>query len=162
MPCLSILAVILSNSAWSDSDSDSACFIQDDAVKKSYQAWLQGASVADATSEIEVLKAEAASLLDKHLAKTADEASDKRPYPMFSLIYDVPWCMLGVTSLFSNLYVTSQVRKDQESSLASLLKKLDSAKGSKWAEKFQQDLKNIAWFDAAVAASPVAGPKATA
>jgi len=108
-------------------DAKKPATASDDAVKKSYQAWLQGASVADATSEIEVLKAEAASLLDKHLAKTADE-----------------------------------VRKDQESSLASLVKKLDSAKGSKWAEKFQQDLKNIAWFDAAVAASPVAGPKATA
>ena len=48
-------------------------------MKKSYQAWLQGASVADATSEIEVLKAEAASLLDKHLSKTADEASEQQP-----------------------------------------------------------------------------------
>ena len=46
--------------------------------------------------------------------------------------------------------------------MASLVKKLDSAKGSKWAEQFKADLKNIAWFDAAVAASPAAGPKATA
>ena len=44
-------------------------------MKKSYQAWLQGASVADATAEVEVLKAEAASLLDKHLAKTSDQVS---------------------------------------------------------------------------------------
>ena len=42
-------------------------------MKKGYQAWLQSARVSDATAEVEVLKAEAASALDKHLSKTAEE-----------------------------------------------------------------------------------------
>ena len=42
------------------------------------------------------------------------------------------------------------------------MKKLEASKGTKWAAQFQEDLKNIAWFDAAVAASPSSGPKATA
>jgi hypothetical protein len=46
--------------------------MQDD-VKKSFQAWAQAAAVADAKAEIEVLKTEAATLLDKHLTKTADQ-----------------------------------------------------------------------------------------
>ncbi len=56
----------------------------------------------------------------------------------------------------------TQAKKDHEASLASLIKKIDSAKGSKWAAHFQADLKNIEWFDAAIAASPTEGPKATA
>ena len=47
--------------------------LQDDSVRKGYQAWLQSARVADAVAEIEVLKTEASSLLDKHLAKTAEQ-----------------------------------------------------------------------------------------
>ena len=42
-------------------------------MRKGYQAWLQSARVADAVAEIEVLKATTSSLLDKHLAKTADQ-----------------------------------------------------------------------------------------
>ena len=60
------------------------------------------------------------------------------------------------------LMCTEQAKKDHEASLASLIKKIDSTKGSKWAAQFQQDLKNIEWFDKAVAASPTVGPKATA
>ena len=53
--------------------SCSPSLYQDDAAKKGYQAWLQSARVADAMAEVEVLKAEAAGLLDKHLTKTAEE-----------------------------------------------------------------------------------------
>lgn len=55
-----------------------------------------------------------------------------------------------------------QVKSEQEASLASLQKKLEGAKGAKWAAQFQEDLKTIAWFDSAVAANPAAGPKASA
>ncbi|GAX72922.1 hypothetical protein CEUSTIGMA_g377.t1 [Chlamydomonas eustigma] len=99
----------------------------DDAVKKAYQSWVQSARLADAVAEIDVLKTEATTLLDKHLTKTAET-----------------------------------VKKEQESSLASLQKKLEASKGAAWAAKFQEDLKNIKWFDAAVAANPSSGPKATA
>lgn len=50
-----------------------SCVLQDDSVRKGYQAWLQSARVADAVAEIEVLKTEASTLLDKHLAKTAEQ-----------------------------------------------------------------------------------------
>lgn len=46
---------------------------QDDAVRRDYQAWLHSARLADAIAEVEVLKAEAAAVLDKHLTKTADQ-----------------------------------------------------------------------------------------
>ncbi len=50
-----------------------------DEVKKGYQAWFQSARAADAAAEIEVLKAEAASLLDKHLTKTAEQVLHALP-----------------------------------------------------------------------------------
>eukprot|EP00195_Chlamydomonas_chlamydogama_P014679 CAMPEP_0202900146 /NCGR_PEP_ID=MMETSP1392-20130828/10115_1 /ASSEMBLY_ACC=CAM_ASM_000868 /TAXON_ID=225041 /ORGANISM="Chlamydomonas chlamydogama, Strain SAG 11-48b" /LENGTH=336 /DNA_ID=CAMNT_0049586479 /DNA_START=112 /DNA_END=1122 /DNA_ORIENTATION=+ len=96
-------------------------------ARKAYQAWAQSARVADAVGEIEVLKAEAAALLDKHLAKTAD-----------------------------------QVKQEQTASLASLQKKIEAAKGAKWAAQFQEDLKTISWFDSAIATNPAVGPRATA
>ena len=55
-----------------------------------------------------------------------------------------------------------QVKADQEASLASLQKKIEAAKGTKWAEQFSQDLKTIAWFDAQVQKQPAVGPKASA
>lgn len=97
-----------------------------DAVKKGYQSWVQSARISDALAEIEVLKAEATALLDKHLTKTAE-----------------------------------QVKTDQASSLSSLQKKIEAAKGAKWAEQFSQDLKTIAWFDAQVQKQPALGPKAS-
>jgi hypothetical protein len=50
------------------------------------------------------------------------------------------------------------VRKEQEAALAALSRKLESAKGSKWAAQYQEDLKYLAWFDAQVAANPRSGP----
>lgn len=44
-----------------------------DKTAKEYAAWLQSARVADAVAELELLKAEAASLLDKQLSKTAEQ-----------------------------------------------------------------------------------------
>lgn len=42
-------------------------------VVREYAAWLQAARVADATAELEVLKTEATALLDRHLAKSAEQ-----------------------------------------------------------------------------------------
>lgn len=42
-------------------------------MRRDYQAWLHSARLADAIAEVEVLKAEAAAVLDKHLTKTADQ-----------------------------------------------------------------------------------------
>lgn len=56
----------------------------------------------------------------------------------------------------------AQVKAEQAASLASLVRKLEAAKGAEWAVQFQADLKNVAWFDSAVAANPAVGPKATA
>lgn len=96
-----------------------------DKVKRDYTAWAQSARVADAAAEVAVFRAEATSLLDKHLTKTVE-----------------------------------QVRKEQAATLATLQRRIDGARGAKWATEFQQDLKNIAWFDAAVAADPANGPAA--
>lgn len=52
------------------------------------------------------------------------------------------------------------VRKEQQSALAAISRKLDGAAGSAWAEAYKKDLEYTAWFDSAVAADPKAGPKA--
>lgn len=57
---------------------------------------------------------------------------------------------------------SEQVRKEQETSMAALVRKLEVAKGSKWAAKYQEDLRYLDWFDAKVAADPVNGPRASA
>ena len=54
-----------------------------------------------------------------------------------------------------------QVKSDQEASVSSLQKKIEAAKGTKWADKFAQDLQTIAWFDAQVQKQPAVGPKAS-
>eukprot|EP00955_Chlamydomonas_euryale_P081525 363592-Chlamydomonas_euryale.AAC.9 len=54
------------------------------------------------------------------------------------------------------------VAAEQAAALAALQRKLASAGDAPWAAKMQADLKAVAWFDAAVAANPAAGPKATA
>lgn len=53
-------------------------------------------------------------------------------------------------------------RKEQEAAMAALQRKLEAARGTKWAAKFQEDLKFVEWFDSAVAADPANGPRATA
>lgn len=52
-----------------------------------------------------------------------------------------------------------QIKKDQAAALATLQRKIDSAKGAAWAVQYAADLKAIADYDAAVAADPVNGPK---
>lgn len=52
------------------------------------------------------------------------------------------------------------IRKEQEGALAALHRKLEAAKGTKWAEKFQEDLAFVSWFDGAVARDPANGPRA--
>ncbi|KAG1665964.1 hypothetical protein FOA52_003188 [Chlamydomonas sp. UWO 241] len=44
---------------------------RDDAGQTAYAAWQQSAAVADATTEVEAMKATASAVLDKHLSKTA-------------------------------------------------------------------------------------------
>lgn len=53
-----------------------------------------------------------------------------------------------------------QVRKEQEAALAALTRKLDAAKGARWAAQYQEDLKYLSWFDSKVAADPRSGPVA--
>lgn len=96
-------------------------------TRRDFQAYLQAARVADAKAELDSLQAEAVSLMDKHLGKTAE-----------------------------------QVRKEQEAALASLQRKIENAKGAKWAAEFQADLKSLSWFDSQVAANPAVGPRASA
>eukprot|EP00878_Enallax_costatus_P001127 GHUV01001264.1.p1 GENE.GHUV01001264.1~~GHUV01001264.1.p1 ORF type:complete len:415 (+),score=138.77 GHUV01001264.1:35-1279(+) len=52
------------------------------------------------------------------------------------------------------------VKKEQQAALASINRRLEAAKGSSWADAYRKDLEYTAWFDAAVAADPKAGPKA--
>lgn len=52
------------------------------------------------------------------------------------------------------------IRKDHAAAMAALTRKLDAAKGTKWAAKFKEDLDFVAWFDGAVAADPANGPRA--
>jgi hypothetical protein len=52
------------------------------------------------------------------------------------------------------------IRKEQEVAMAALHRKLEAARGSKWAAKFQEDLAFVAWFDGAVAQDPANGPRA--
>lgn len=52
------------------------------------------------------------------------------------------------------------VKKEEQAALAAVARKLEGAAGSPWAQAYKKDLEYTAWFDAAVAADPVAGPKA--
>lgn len=52
------------------------------------------------------------------------------------------------------------VKKEQQSALASINRRLEAAKGSSWAVAYRKDLDYTAWFDSAVAADPKVGPKA--
>jgi hypothetical protein len=54
------------------------------------------------------------------------------------------------------------IRKEQEVAMAALARKLEAAKGTKWAAKFKEDLDFVAWFDGAAAADPSNGPRAEA
>jgi hypothetical protein len=54
------------------------------------------------------------------------------------------------------------IRKDHAAAMAALQRKLEAAKGTKWAAKFQEDLAFVSWFDGAVAADPANGPRAAA
>jgi hypothetical protein len=54
------------------------------------------------------------------------------------------------------------IRKDRDTALAALHRKLEAAKGTKWAAKFKEDLEFVAWFDGAAAADPANGPRAAA
>ncbi|KAF8071287.1 CHX17 [Scenedesmus sp. PABB004] len=54
------------------------------------------------------------------------------------------------------------VRKEQAAALAAIGRKLEAAGGADWAVAYKKDLEFTAWFDAAVAADPKAGPKAAA
>jgi hypothetical protein len=52
------------------------------------------------------------------------------------------------------------VKKEQQAQLSAIARRLEAAKGSAWADAYKKDLEYTAWFDAAVAADPKAGPKA--
>lgn len=52
------------------------------------------------------------------------------------------------------------VKKEQQAALSAIARRLEAAKGSAWADAYKKDLEYTAWFDAAVAADPKAGPKA--
>lgn len=52
------------------------------------------------------------------------------------------------------------IRKEQATAAAAVGRRLDSAKGTKWAAKYQEDLDFVAWFDAAAAQDPANGPRA--
>ncbi|GBF99400.1 hypothetical protein Rsub_12333 [Raphidocelis subcapitata] len=54
------------------------------------------------------------------------------------------------------------IRKEHDAALAALGRKLEAAKGTKWAAKFKEDLAFVSWFDGAVAADPGNGPRAEA
>jgi len=54
---------------------------------------------------------------------------------------------------------SAAVKKEQESELAAIQRKLEASKGSAWAAAFQKDLAFVSWFDAQVAADPANGPK---
>lgn len=82
-------------------------------LRKEYNLYLKGLVAADLAAEVEVLRTDATSLLDKHLSKTAE-----------------------------------QVRKEQEAALSTLQKRIEGAKGAKWAEAYQADLKAVASYDA--------------
>eukprot|EP00197_Chlamydomonas_leiostraca_P013834 CAMPEP_0202867064 /NCGR_PEP_ID=MMETSP1391-20130828/8594_1 /ASSEMBLY_ACC=CAM_ASM_000867 /TAXON_ID=1034604 /ORGANISM="Chlamydomonas leiostraca, Strain SAG 11-49" /LENGTH=333 /DNA_ID=CAMNT_0049547069 /DNA_START=39 /DNA_END=1040 /DNA_ORIENTATION=+ len=56
-----------------------------DKVKKDFAAWVQSARVADATAELEVLKAEATAVLDRHLSKSADQIRTEQAAAMAAL-----------------------------------------------------------------------------
>ncbi|KAL6761500.1 mitochondrial F1F0 ATP synthase associated 31.2 kDa protein [Haematococcus lacustris] len=53
--------------------------------RKALAAWLQSAAVADATTELQYLRAEASSLLDKHLSKSAATIRSEQAAAMASL-----------------------------------------------------------------------------
>jgi len=98
-----------------------------DKVSKEFFTWFESAYTADAAAEVKAIEAEAASILDRHLAKPV-----------------------------------AQIRKEQASAYASLLKRAETAKGAKWAEKYLEDVKAVQWFDASVAEAPASGPKVAA
>jgi hypothetical protein len=54
------------------------------------------------------------------------------------------------------------VRKEQQAALNALTRKLEAARGTKWAAKYQQDLQYLQWFDAKVAENPASGPRPSA
>lgn len=69
----------------------------------------------------------------------------------------------ATTALDSHLSKTAdQIREEGKAAMQQLLKKLDNAKGAKWAEQFKKDIKFTEWFDATVQANPAKGPSATA
>jgi hypothetical protein len=88
-----------------------------------YALWSEASRVADATAEMETIKAHAVSALDIHLGKTSDV-----------------------------------VKAEAEAAMSALLKRVEGAKGAKWASALAADMKFTAWFDASVAANPAAGP----
>lgn len=53
-----------------------------------------------------------------------------------------------------------QVRQEQTAALAAITRKLEAAKGARWAAQYQEDLKYLGWFDGKVAADPRSGPRA--
>jgi hypothetical protein len=54
------------------------------------------------------------------------------------------------------------IRKEHDAAMAALARKLEAAKGTKWAAKFQEDLAFVSWFDGAAAQDPANGPRAAA
>lgn len=57
-----------------------------DKLQKDYSLWLQQALVKDAVAELEALKADAASVLDKHLGKTAEQVRKEQSSALASAI----------------------------------------------------------------------------
>lgn len=57
-----------------------------DKLNKDYAAWLQSARVADAAAELNALRAEATTLLDKHLGKTAEQVRKEQAASVQQLI----------------------------------------------------------------------------
>lgn len=55
-----------------------------------------------------------------------------------------------------------QGRHEIEAAMAQMLKRLEAAKGAPWAQKFQEDLKYLSWFDSCVASNPAQGPRPAA
>ncbi|KIY97475.1 hypothetical protein MNEG_10485, partial [Monoraphidium neglectum] len=54
------------------------------------------------------------------------------------------------------------IRKEQAAAAAAVTRKLEAARGTKWAAKYQEDLAFVSWFDGAAAQDPAGGPRAAA
>lgn len=112
-------------------------------------------------------------LLDAKQAGKDEDASDKvnKQYAAFlqaaslkDAVAELESLKVDATALLDkHLSKTAeQVRKEQETAMAQLHKKIDNAKGAKWAEQFKQDINFVKWFDNTVSSNPASGPRASA